>query len=157
MGTWNWQIDTLLLTTPWLQVSPQPVGLQLASLSTTSIGESNDQTDSHCSIRRVVPRRTWLSAIKNQEKRVHKTEGYYSFGRIQIIFWHPIVMRLSFSISYSTTQLHWNFRMFILIFAKGFSWQIKNWELSHKIILLNNQVVHSIVFALSFIVVSFLV
>jgi hypothetical protein len=24
MGTWNWQIDTLLLTTPWLQVSPQP-------------------------------------------------------------------------------------------------------------------------------------
>jgi hypothetical protein len=84
MGTTNWQIDTLLLTTPWLQVSPQPVRLQLASLSTTSIGKSNDQTDSHCSIRRV--RRTWSSAIENQEKRVHKTEGYYSFGRIQIIF-----------------------------------------------------------------------
>jgi hypothetical protein len=65
---------------------PTAVGLQLASLSTTSIGESNDQTDSYSSIRRVVPRRTWLSAIENQEKRVHKTEGYYSFGRIQIIF-----------------------------------------------------------------------
>lgn len=64
------------------------------------------------------------------ENRVHKTE--IKSDNLMTSYCNA----LSFSISYLTTQLHWNFRMFILIFAKGFSWHIKNWELSNKIILL---------------------